>query len=196
MIVSDPSRTVQPGDLAHCTSASALAFGIRLRETLPKFWLTTKLDISTHTAVVMEIEECGVKKLGLLEMIPNGNKKSACQFTPFSNYLNQGNGGDRIICITRHPAMWQSDVRIAFCKEALSLWAAGEPYDTTGCLKWAFSFLKDVPNAYYCSEYAEHCALVAGFSYYRDKAYKYDVTDDNVMPWPLQLSKFTNTVLK
>ena len=192
MLISDPSPFVQPGDLAHCTSASLVALGIRARETWPKFWLTTKLDIATHTAVVMEIEECGIKKLGLLEMIPNGNKKSACQFTPFSNYLNQGPGGDRIICITRHPAMWQSDTRIKFCKEAISLWATGEPYDTTGCLKWAFNFLKDKSNAYYCSEFAEHCASVAGFSYYRDKPCQ----DDNVMPWPLQLSKFMSVVLK
>ena len=192
MILSNPSLWVQPGDLAHCTSASAIAFGIRLRETWPRFWLVNKLDISTHTAIVMEIEECGTKKLGLLEMIPKGKGKSALQFNPFSDYLNQGNGGDRIITITRHAAMSVPAIREKFCKEALTLWAEGEPYDTSGCLKNAFGFLKDKANAYYCSELAEHCADVSGFSYWHDKPGH----GDNCMPSDLQHSVYMGVVLK
>jgi hypothetical protein len=191
MLISIPTSRVQTGDLAHCTSASFVANMIRLREVNWQFWRMFDLSVATHTAIVVDFTDCGVRRVGLMEMIPNGQKKSALQFTPFSNYLNQGNGGDRIISIARHMAMIDTRTHDKFMSELLTLWEHGTPYDDSGCLKNAFSFLKDVKNDYYCSELAEHCADIGGFSYYRDKPNP----NDNVMPVTLQRSKFMNVVL-
>jgi hypothetical protein len=188
-LISIPSSRLRTGDLAHCTSLSLIANG--MREVSWQFWRMFDLSLATHTAIVMDFTDCGIRRVGLMEMIPNGEGKSALQFTPFSNYLNQGNGGDRIISITRHFAMSDTRTHDNFVNEILMLWEHGTPYDTSGCLKNAFSFLKDVSKDFYCSELAEHCANVAGFSFWKATPN----FDDNCLPTDLQKSKITNTVL-
>jgi hypothetical protein len=186
MIVSDPSKFVRTGDLAHCTSLSFVGNMIRLREVNYNPFKMFDLSIATHTAIVYS----DGNMCGLMEMIPDG-KRSALQFVPFCDYLGQGRGGDRIISITRSLELDNENVRTMFSNELLRLYNLGVKYDTSGCLENAFSFLQDKKNDFYCSELAEYLANVCAFSFWRTS-----VVDDNCMPVNLQRSKYVQTILK
>jgi hypothetical protein len=148
-------------------------------------------SIATHTAIVNDLNECGIRVVGLHEMTPDGHK-SALNFHTMGNYYNTGFLGDRIISIHRHPALDDGLLLDRYKKILWQLWQDGKEYDWEGCLKNvpAFSFLKDKPEEFYCSELAEWLAGQCGFSYYRDKAEK----DDNVMPNVLQKSKYLTKI--
>lgn len=188
MIVSDPSKFVRTGDLCHCTSLSFIGNMIRLREVNWQAWRMFDLSISTHTAIVY----CEGHMRGVMEMMPDGKGKSALQFSPFYNYLNQGKGGDRIISITRHPWLDSVAVRGIYSAELVRLYNAGVQYDTDGCLKNAFNFLKDKKNEFYCCELAEYLAQYCAFSYWKARPDK----NDNCVPLDLQNSAYMQMVLK
>jgi hypothetical protein len=185
MITTIDTSLLRVGDIVPCTSASVPAYAIRLKELNWNVFKAGDLTVSTHTAIINRSQlPDGTYAWGLHEMIAVG-LKSALLFSPLSNYLNNGNGGERMVTILRHPALDNEALRNKMELDLWKLWAAGIKYDWAGCLKNEFSFLKDKAGEYYCCELAEHEADLCGFSYFRDAP----STDDDCTPYQLQCGK-------
>jgi len=175
---------LQTGDLVLCTSLKPISIGIRIKEA--GWFKAFDTKIATHVGIVVTLKTEFSEMKAIAEMMPGGLKINS-----FSDYLNNGYFGDRIVEIKRFRGFENPVVQSALNNQILTWWESGKKYDWNGVLEYVLPFLKDKSNRFYCSEMVEWCAInIASMDLIQGKVDK----SDNVTPFQIQMSPLTSLI--
>jgi hypothetical protein len=140
------------------------------------------LGVATHEGRIVRQSAGGIQTVYVAEMAPKRGDVQVgdLKIHPLSKYLPYRSRKPFVVAILRNPAYDNADIREAAVRHTMVLWGRGKArYDTGGCLKWQFPFLKDKADRWYCSEFSEHLdQTIGGFS----SVGLMGKNDDNVMP--------------
>lgn len=152
------------------------------------FLHTYDRSVSTHEArvVILTVHDV-IPIVGLFEMVyAKDGQKGDLKLHFFSDYLKGGIFDSFIVDVKRSPVYDDETKSNAAIDYLFTKWQEGRTgYDWGGCGKWAFPFLKDKTDKFYCSELGEYVDQTFGGFSCVDKIGK---TDD-VMPYQHQCSK-------